>query len=565
MKNLDEIINEVNYSFMNKYISSAKANSGKPKDFNAFEYEKTRQNELMNKIDKAKEKVEELKKKGEAKETISKQIEKINKLEAELENGFKANASKSKELEDTHFYKIIAILKGKICFLMMDYVNLVSGVGLNGDVEAKNAVKIVKTKKDEEGYQETKVVGAPSEATITNYYNKLKKAIEQLKKYEDSPEIKHKYHDDHLARANELLKILDDIKPSEISFDLDSYGTPVHSDAQATKTGARTGRKNVNGTDEKYSEFNKVTIKNGKVLTTYGDMKGVKKIGAARFNPFVYEELQPYIHEFQKYRKDWNLVKQRFEGKKFFDSVDDPAKLFKVVKDGLKTDFVDNSELTSIEKRIEGFSKAFDKKGKEGKQEYKKLKKTEKGFSEMNKKIKDAREEGDNGTVRNLNAYKHKNLINYVYGNKDSSSQTSGNDGWLNAHHIPKINITKVRKMINKWIEEGKEPSTKNGNLIKFYGVVPGTSGMGGGTLVFIPLKFPEEQGQFKYEGLYCFRASKSFYNQFLAKEQKFIENHAGKTKNDAWKNGVQAALKKFDTEEIRTSVQTEEISYFNY
>ena len=153
--------------------------------------------------------------------------------------------------------------------------------------------------------------------------------------------------------------------------------------------------------------------------------------------------------------------------------------------------------------------------------------------------------------------------LRQTYGQSATDGKTSktGNQGWLEVHHIEKINITKVRKMINEWISKGVEP---NGQ-IKFFGAMPGSGGStGAGTLIFMKTDSPAKD-QFKYDGLYGFKAGKSFMNGDLTlAQEKYVENHSGR-KADDWKKSVVEALKKYDTDGNATVYTEEATTYFNY
>jgi hypothetical protein len=94
---------------------------------------------------------------------------------------------------------------------------------------------------------------------------------------------------------------------------------------------------------------------------------------------------------------------------------------------------------------------------------------------------------------------------------------------------------------------------------------MPGTAGQGGaGTLIFMHTDKPAPN-QFSYEGLYAFKAGKSFMNGDLSLEQeKYVENHAGR-KADEWKRGVLEALKKYDVDGQATVYTESVVNYFNY
>ena len=181
---LDELINEANYSFMNKYINTSEPKKG----LYLFAYENARQERIEKQIEKLRAEKEELKAKGKIEEAklVIKKIKELKVKLGQSDVGSEADSNeKNKGTDNVAKLKIINTLKGKICFLMMNYANLTSGIGLNGDKSLTNAVKVVKTKKDDEGKQELKVVGAPTTAQLTQHYNALKDAVEQLKKYDD--------------------------------------------------------------------------------------------------------------------------------------------------------------------------------------------------------------------------------------------------------------------------------------------------------------------------------------------------------------------------------------------
>lgn len=534
--NLDELITEANWSYLNSKIGSSQQSKG---GFSLFDYENGRQKRIEKQIEHAK-------KQGN--------LEKVKELEKKINNsdvGSDLDKDKNRGSDNAPVLKAINALKGKICFLMMNYVNLTSGVGLDGDRSSSNATKVVKGKEGQ-----LKVVGAPSDAVIKKHYDMLKAAVEQLKKYEygyDEGEKHHygaprRYFDDKLERSRVLLKALKEIKPEEISFDAKSEEIPISTDAAMVKTGLKTGKKNADGTDEKYAKINALkTNRKGEITTRIEQTKIAKVLGKKRFNAFVYEALQPYIHEFQKYRKDWDIVKH---------------------PENIKMDFVSKDVSQGLEQRTKKANDYIEGKGK-----FSDFKKTRKAEQQIGK-ISDAKNErGEDGKIENsrysaIQGAGMKALRNQIYGQARTDTQRSktGNQGWLEAHHIEKLNLSKVKKIINGWIDAGKEPSAKDKTIIKFFGVMPGTAGQGGaGTLIFMHTDKPAPE-QFSYEGLYAFKAGKSFMNGDLSSAQeKYVESHAGR-KADAWKKGVLEALKKYDTEGNAT-VYTEEVKsyYFNY
>lgn len=537
--NLDQLINEAGYSYLNSFLGKEKDGEKGGKGFDLLSYENARQERIERQIEQARKDGDEKK--------VAELEKKLDKSDIGSETG---KENKNKGTDDVAKLKNINALKGKICFLMMNYVNLTSGVGLNGDNSTTNAVKIVKGKDGEK-----KVVGAPSTSEITKHYNALKAAVEQLKKYEDGYEENGKYiygapkryFESRLDRSKVLLKALENIGPDEIEFDADSVDVPISTNSTFVKTGEKTGRKNDDGTDEKYAEINKLKVgKKGEINSQVWKTKIAKVLGKKRFNPFVYEELQPYIHEFQKYRKDWDIVKH---------------------PENVDMDFVSKDVPNNLSQRKQKASEYANGKGKFS--DFKKARKYEQSIGNISS-AKD--QKGEDGKIDNA-AYSAKkyagNLAlrqSYAQSAEDGKTSKTGNQGWLEAHHIEKLNLTKIKKIINDWIEKKLEPSKDENRIIKFFGAMPGSGGStGAGTLIFMHTDKPVD-GQFKYDGLYAFKAGKSFMNGDLTSEQeKYVESHAGR-KADEWKKGVIEALKKYDTEDNAT-VYTEEVntSYFNY
>lgn len=549
---LDELINEANYSFMNKYINTSEPKKG----LDLFAYENARQERIEKQIEKLRAEKEELKAKGKIEEAklVIKKIKELKVKLGQSDVGSEADSNeKNKGTDNVAKLKIINTLKGKICFLMMNYANLTSGIGLNGDKSLTNAVKVVKTKKDDEGKQELKVVGAPTTAQLTQHYNALKDAVEQLKKYEygyyegekyiyGAP---RRYFDNKMDRSKVLLKALEEIKPSEISFDPDSIETPISTDSTLVKTGAdieRNGKK----TGERYAEIKPLkTDSNGNIKTNLSQIKMAKVLGKKRFNAFVYEALQPYIHEFQKYRKDWDTVKH---------------------PENINLDFIAKDVKGNLEARTKKANEiASDSKKKFS--EFKKLRKSEQELGNISAAKDESK--GEDGKIDHAmysaKQQAGKTALRKTYA-KEANTETgerakTGNQGWLEAHHIEKLNLTKIKKIIDGWIANKQEPNADEKRIIKFFGSMPGSGGStGAGTLIFMHTDKPVE-GQFSYDGLYAFKAGKKFMNGDLSiAQEKYVENHAGR-KADEWKKGVLKALEKYDA-----SIQTEEvINYFNY
>ena len=549
--NLDNLINEADFSWLSKHMKSP---SSSERSMNAFEYEEARQKSLEQQIEQAK-------KRGDT--------EKVKALEKKL-NGTNLGGADKKSTSDkrgtdkAEKIQLINNVKGKLCFLMMNYANLASGVGLSGDTKLSKDIKVVKGKKDEDGDQVEKVVGAPSRETLMKHWTALKNAAQLLYNHEYGYNGKgekitgapRRYFEANMQRGKELLKIVDEIHPDELSFDPNTRSVPFKTSIDGLRTGKPTGRmlKDSEGREypEHYAEISPLKFnRKGEMTTQLHRTKMATVLGKKRFNAFVFQELQPYIHEFQKYRKDWNTVRP-------LDVKDagDIDSILKNIKKGIEMDVVS--------KDVEDHLDLRSKKAKEALNgqkfsDYKKFRKNEQQIG----KIASAKNERDSegkidGASYKAQNYAGKLALRNIYASKGKS----GNQGWLETHHIAKLNLTKLKKLLNAWIADGVEP---NGQ-IKFFGSMPGSSGSSGaGTLIFLKDdSIPTEPEQFTYNGLFAYKAGKSILNGDLTSNQmKYFENHAGKQKDD-WKNGVLNALKKYDTPGNAT-VMTEEESYFNY
>ena len=466
---------------------------------------------------------------------------KIKAFNDELESGGK----KAKKYDDSvKIIQEINSLKGRIFFLIEKYLNLTNGVGLNGDTSTKKMIEVKEIEeKDEDGniVKVKKVVGTPpSDAMLKAHYTALKNAALQLKKYESDKNTPRRYFQQGLARGDVLLRAVENSDPSDVSFDVEDRGVPKTSDVAATKD--RDG----------YSKLDNVELdKNGKPVHDISKSLYVKAIGKEMFNPEIYEELYPFVREFAKYRKDYSAIKNdrtlehmNKDDKNNFDE------RYKRLQDSLKPradEDPDNPDMTkynsfrSGEKASHMLSNAKNERGEDGKIEHT-------AYSAKRYAGKAEERKGK-----------------YAQEAKDGQRAKTANQGWLEAHHIGKANLTKIKKMINAWLAEdkGKEPTK---GRIKFYGVMPGSAGQGAGTLTFIGVEDVKKYGiptvpeQFQYQGMYGFKTGKSFMNGDLTVEmEKYVESHSGRG-TDPWKQGVLAALNKFDA-----SVMTEGVNYFNY
>jgi len=530
MKDLDELINEANFSFLNSLIQSAKP-AGSGNNFDLLKYENARQERIEKQIEAAKK----------AGDTA-----KVKKLRKQLGlSDLGVNAAKErkeKAVEDKKRRQQINTLKGKICMFMMDYCNLASGVGLGGDTSTKKAVQIIKGKKDEDGNQTIKIVGAPTMSELTAHYNLLKTAVDQLYKYEYGYEkdgkfyygIDRKYFEDGLARAKALQKALKNIKPEDISFEFNSKEVPFLVDSNVVKTGEKTGGKTATGADEKYAEINGLKYDaKGNLKTDVWKTKMAKVIGKKRFNAFVYEELYPFIREFQRYRKDWDTVKHPENITKDF------------VSKNVETKIADRQ--SKLEQYVNGVSKFSD---------FKKARRVEQELSK-GENAKNSKDEQGNLKRDEYNAgkYAERTAIKKLY----NAEGEKGNAGLLKHFNIEKTTTAKVSKIINDWINGGHEPG--GDYLVKLYGSMPGSGGQtGAGVLIFMKTKSPAKD-QLNMDGWYAFQAPKKFMDNIPLAQEKYIENHINyknKRAKDEWQQKV---LKLFE----KTSVQTEEVNYFNY
>lgn len=467
---------------------------------------------------------------------------KIKAFNDELENGGK----KAKKYDDSvKIIQEINSLKGRIFFLIEKYLNLTNGVGLNGDVSTKKMIEVKEVEeKDEDGnvVKVKKVVGTPpSEAMLKAHYTALKNAALQLKKYESDKNTPRRYFQQGLARGDVLLRAIENSDPADVSFDIDDRGVPKTSDVAATKD--RDG----------YSKLDNVELdKNGKPVHDISKSLYVKAIGKEMFNPEIYEELYPFLREFTKYRKDYTAIKNdRTLEHMNKDDKDNFDERYKKLQRSLKPkadEDPDNPDMT----------------------EYNSFRSGEKA-SHMLSNAKNERGEDGKIVHTDYSAKRYAgNLLKkqqYAQEAKDGQRAKTANQGWLEQHNIGKVNLrSKIKPMITAWMEEDKKNNAEPKKRIKFYGVMPGSAGQGAGTLIFIGADDVKKYGiptipnQFQFEGMYAFKAGKSFMNGDLTVDmEKYVESHSGR-KADAWKQGVNAALKKFDA-----SVMTESVNYFNY
>ena len=523
---LDTLINEANFEFLNNILKQANS-SGKGMDL--FAYENARQARIEKQIEAAKKSGDE---------------EKVKQLKKKLSSSDLGTDNKedrySKAVEDKRRRQLINALKGKICMLMMDYCNLTSGVGLNGDSSTKRAVQIVKGKKDENGNQQIKVVGAPTLEELNKHYNALKDAVEQLYKYEHGYinkdgnfkyGIDRKYFEDGLGRSKALKKALENIKPEDVSFEINSKEVPFLVDSNVVKTGEKTGKKTGTGADEKYAEINGLKYDSrGNLKTDVWKTKMAKVIGKKRFNAFVYEELYPFIREFQRYRSDWDRVKH---------------------PENITKDFIANDVNIKLQDRQNKLEDYVNGKGKFS--DFKKAREIEQQLTKgANKKT--YKDENGNYKVDDYHANEYAKRLAI------KKLQGGSNKEILKNFNIGKVTVAKVSKIIREWMSGNHEPG--GDYLVKLYGSMPGSGGQtGAGVLIFMKQKDPEIKNQLSLDGWYAYQAPKKFMDNIHSELEKYVENHVNYKNHRAKDEWQKKVAKLFET----SSIQTEEINYFNY
>lgn len=579
---LDRVMNEANFSYLNGLLSKGTGSSG-GKKFDLFAAENARQAAIERKIEAAKKagdtkKVEELEKKLDSSD--------IGKDDAKEKNRNSDNVQKIKQINE---------LKGKIYFELVEFCNLLGGVGNDGDNPNKvgNAVQVSRGKGTS---------GMPDKKIITTKYNALKSQIEQLIKYEHGHEDangKHvfgapnRYFDSKQAAGKELLKALEKIDINDINFD--KQEVPFTTDAAKAKTGALTGKtyKDENGDSvpEKYAKVNGVRFRpdlgqylrnklanaikfrravdiETKAKTFKDTVTEVKleKLITAKHGEVAFKDLVSVggfnVANWKTGEMTTRVQKTKtakIEGAKRFNPeayttlkpfIQEFRKYRADYNDVKYPDPVQDQVSHKVKENLEGrYKKASDALNKSSKE----LKKVRQSESEINK-ITTAKDtsKGEDGKLDHKEYNGQRNAGKMALRQTYATDGKTANQGFLEAKKIEKLNITKFRKVVKAWIDSKATKDDKH--VIKFYGVMPGGDS-GAGNLIFMPTDKPVE-GQFSYEGLYAFKVSKQFISQLSNEESAYVESHAGR-KTDAWKQAVKKALGV-------SSMMTEEI-IFNY
>lgn len=394
MKDLDELVNEA-FDFLNRQLNSG--------GFNLWDHINAQQ-------EAAEKRVAALKKKGATKTVIKKAEDKLNvKIGKETKP-----KSETAGTDDVNAIKNISNLKGKMYYKLIEFCNVVGGVGDNGDRQLQNAG----------------VKSPDRDRKIQKRLNDLLKDVEQLKKYEALAPRRY------TRMAHELEKVLGRINVNELEWE--KKEAPRSFNATDVKTGPRINQNSA----EKYAEIQGKRVPKGFEHKVTNDK--IRNIGAPRYNADIYEDLLPFIREFRKYTKY------------------DPHNI------DLEADQMSNVAINR-EKRQSDMKNAIAK----GFKHYKKQRKSEQNIDNISRAKDDAK--GSDGKIVMKDYHQQRNAGQQALKQSFKIDGLSTNNSILKAKNIEKINITKFRKIVADWIAKGEKkvvklfgttPLTGDGNLI---------------------------------------------------------------------------------------------------
>lgn len=439
------------------------------------------------------------------------------------QNDKEDESSKSKL---TEIEKSINRIKGKLYKELIEFCNIVGGVGSWGDRDTKNATNKI-TSKDKEGNETSKTTGIPSDDVIRGHLAQLKADAKTLEHYEygyykviGDDEVKKvggankKYAKEGKQVSAALLKVLESIHISDL--DWDEERVPYLTNAP----------KDANGY-ARIQSFDPDVAKNMSKddLIKKGLGTGAKPLGKKRFNADIYEDLYPFIEEFRKYSSSYSA-----------HSVD------------LLGDLV-SSKKENYDERRKAMEKAIDD------DKYEDRRKIERDLDELTKLKTYRNAEGKIDHSEYMGAKVRGKKAELEQFKKEGS--TSATKDYFSEHNIPALSLINFKKGVAKW--ETKDDF----HVIKLFGGLPIVGS--GFMIAFVPASLCPNgkplEGQPSYEGLYAVNVNRNFYDNAGADARKFIEDKRvhGRTRSE-WKEGALKALKL-----KASSVTTEEINYFPY
>lgn len=444
-----------------------------------------------------------------------------------------ANSNKNTSKEEggekfTEIEKNINRVKGKLYKELVEFCNIIGGVGTWGDRDTKNATNKI-TSKDEEGNETSKTTGIPSDDTIRGHLTQLKSDAKTLEHYEygyskavgDDDVKRYGGANKQYAKAGKqvsaaLLKVLNSIHISDL--DWDEERVPYLTNAKyVTKADGYANIKAFDADEAKNMSKEQLVNK--------GLGAGAKPIGKKRFNADIYEDLYPFINEFRKYSSGYKP-----------HNVD------------LLGDFV-SSKKENYDERRKAMEKAIDD------DKYEDRRKIERDLDELTKLKTYRNAEGKIDHAEYMGAKVRGKKAELEQFKKEGS--TSATKDYFSEHNIPALSLINFKKGVAKW--ETKDDS----HVIKLFGGLPIVGS--GFMIAFVPASLCPNgkplEGQPSYEGLYAVNVNRNFYDNAGAEARKFIEDKRvhGRTRSE-WKEGALKALKL-----KASSVTTEEINYFPY
>lgn len=535
--NLDLLINEAGNVWTNHFNNINKKTEDKPQEKELTKEQKQqligkKLQDAMPELDKLYAEFYAAEKAGD-KEKMAEAKKKIREVNGKL-------ADPERQKEDSKAIRTINNKKAALFFDLVNYLKLTSGIGIDDNSSGKKQIRVIK---DENG--EKKVVGTPpTKQELNAHYNKLKADAQQLLNYEESDDTPTRYFIEMKAAAGvALVQAVEKCDPSKVSFDIKTRGIP----------------KGPRGQD-----------RSGKPV--------VGTIGAEnleRWNPKIFAELYPFVEEFSRFRKDYKEV----VGDLFIDlyNKDDPENRDERRQRAI--DSVTPKHNPELEELLDDFEAAYEDKNErlmarlrneiekfDDLSEFKKHRAYE-ILSHKRSELKNTTR-GEDGKQDRL----ARNNADYGIKSQMRKAEAEGtgktaNQLWLEKHHIGALNFTKVKKMLQAYIDEDKKNGAQPKKIIKLFGKMPdGSNGTSGnGVLVLINAddvkKFgiPTIPNQFQFEGMYGFKGSTDFKTKTTTEMDAYVDVFS---RTDPRKAKVKAAV---DAEVNKSSVMTESANYFNY
>ena len=395
-----------------------------------------------------------------------KRLENISKA-----SGKNANTKESSyqvNEDDKITMKNIATCKAKVRTLLIDFLNVVTGVGLD-DTKLDNA-------------------GEPSKEVFETAKKKLLSQTDQLIKYEDKA---NKTYRKEKRIGQQIYAKVSRVYYNELDFE--EKDTP-----RSSKELLKDYKANI------YTGLKEITDDDGHKRY---DVSGLKPMGKPMYNADIYEELFPFVSALHnKTFDDYDFVKDQMS-KVETNYATRKAKMEKALYSDNEEEYI---KARNNEKNIDNLIKA-----KENLSSTKKDKTEIKSLSDVLKDIK-------NGKISNRSS---EEMAKYQVQHKQGQRALQGSNEDVIKYHGMTPAVSETKALLNKWVKENAPVDDKH--TILAYGLVSSklcSNRNGFGDIGFVPELTPKHPQPLMYKGLPLFKLNRDFFKKLTEEQKKYVK-----------------------------------------